>query len=106
VRDFIYADDVADACTALVDSRVNGAYNVGTGNGHSLREAAHAIIAQLGHGELVRFGEREAPVHDYPYVVADTSKIRSELGWSAALSLTEGIRRTVAALNATMNGVS
>ena len=105
VRDFIHADEVAQALATLVDSRASGAYNVGTGNGHSLREVAHAIIAELGHGELVRFGEREAPAHDYPYVVADAGKMQSELGWSAGISLTEGIRRTVAALNATMNGV-
>lgn len=105
VRDFIHADDVAQACVALVDSRASGAYNVGTGIGHSLREAAHAIIAHLGHGELVRFGEREAPAHEYPYVVADASKMERELGWSAGISLTEGIRRSLASLNATMNGV-
>lgn len=105
VRDFVHADEVAKALATLVDSRASGAYNVGTGEGHSLREVAHAIIAELGHGELVRFGEREAPPNDYPYVVADASKTRTELGWSAEISLTEGIRRTVAALNATMNGV-
>jgi nucleoside-diphosphate-sugar epimerase len=103
IRDFIHADEVAQACVTLVDGQANGAYNVGTGIGHSLREAAHAIIAHLGHGELVRFGEREAPAHDDPYVVADASKMRREHGWSAAISLAEGIRRTLAGLNATTN---
>jgi nucleoside-diphosphate-sugar epimerase len=60
VRDFIHADDGADACIALLDSRLSGPFNVGTGRGCSLREVAAVIVAELERGELLRFGEREA----------------------------------------------
>jgi nucleoside-diphosphate-sugar epimerase len=52
VRDFIHADDGADACIALLDSRLSGPFNVGTGRGCSLREVAAVIVAELGRGEL------------------------------------------------------
>jgi nucleoside-diphosphate-sugar epimerase len=97
VRDFVYADDVADACVALVEAEASGVYNVGTGQGSSLREVAAVIIAELGHGELVRFGERKAAPHEPPYLVADTAKTRREIGWKARLGLEEGIHMTIAA---------
>jgi nucleoside-diphosphate-sugar epimerase len=97
VRDFVYADDVADACVAMVDSEPSGAFNVGTGEGRSLREVAAAIVAELGHADLVRFGERQAPAHEPPYLVADMAKTRRVIGWKARLGLEEGIHMTIAA---------
>lgn len=105
VRDFVYVDDAAAACAALVDSEVSGAYNVGSGEGRSLRDMAQAIVAELGHGNLLRFGERPSPAHDPPYVVADIRKLRETLGWFPRISLEEGIRRCVAARNTVRDGV-
>jgi len=97
VRDFIHADDVADACIALLDSTLSGPFNVGTGRGCSLREVAAVIVAELGRAELLRFGEREASARDRAYVVADVSKIRDQLGWKPRLGLKEGIRLAIEA---------
>lgn len=97
VRDFIHADDVADACIALLDSGLSGPFNVGTGRGCSLREVAAVIVAELGRAELLRFGEREAPAHDRAYVVADVSRMRNQAGWKPRLGLKEGIRLTIEA---------
>jgi nucleoside-diphosphate-sugar epimerase len=102
VRDFIHVDDVAAALALLLQGRASGAYNIGTGQGHSLREAAQTIVSQLGHGELVRFGERAAPEHDYPFIVADPGRMRRDFAWSAKLSLDQGIRRTLAEANSAL----
>lgn len=96
VRDFVNVEDAAAACVALVDSGVSGAYNVGSGDGCSLRELAQIIVAELGHGELLRFGERSSPAHDPPYVVADIRKLRDAVGWSPRITLQEGICRSIA----------
>ena len=105
VRDFVYVDDVAAALAALTDGAVTGAYNVGSGVGCSLRECAQVIVAELGHGELLRFGERPAPAYDPSYVVADIGKIRRDIGWSPRISLQEGIHRSVVARSTVQNGV-
>lgn len=97
VRDFVNVEDAAAACVALVDSDVAGAYNVGSGEGRSLREMAQLIVGELGHGELLRFGERPSPAHDPAYVVADIRKLRDAVGWSPRITLQEGIRRSIAA---------
>lgn len=96
VRDFVNVEDAAAACVALVDSDVSGAYNVGSGEGRSLREMAQLIVGELGHGELLLFGERPSPAHDPPYVVADIRKLRDAVGWSPGITLQEGIRRSIA----------
>jgi nucleoside-diphosphate-sugar epimerase len=96
VRDFIHVDDVAAACAALLEADASGAYNVGCGEGHSLREVAAEIVRETGRGELVRFDAREAPAYDPPSVVADIAKIR-RLGWTPRIGLREGIRLTVGA---------
>lgn len=93
VRDFVYVDDVASACAALLDSESNGAYNVGCGEGRSLRDVAEEIVRETGRAELIRFGARETPAYDPPYVVADITKIRG-LGWKPGVGLREGIRIT------------
>jgi nucleoside-diphosphate-sugar epimerase len=97
VRDFIYVDDIAEACAALVAGTESGAYNVGSGSDASLRDVAEKIVGELGGRELVRFGAREAPAHDLARIVADIGKIREHFGWSPRVSLGEGLHRTIAA---------
>jgi nucleoside-diphosphate-sugar epimerase len=97
VRDFVYVDDIAEACAALVSGTESGAYNVGSGRSASLRDVAEKIIGELGGRELVHFGARETPAHDLARIVADTGKIREHFDWSARVSLEEGLDRTIAA---------
>ena len=97
VRDFVHVDEVAGACVALASGEANGAYNVCSGEGASLREVAALIAAETGHGELARFGERPAPAYDPPFVVGDARKMRCDLGWSAGIPLAAGLRMSVAA---------
>ena len=97
VRDFIHVRDVAEACAVLLDTDLNGIFNVGSGNACTLREVGALIAAEVGAEGLLRFNAREAPAHDRPYVVADMSKMLNQLGWKPQLALSEGIRITVAA---------
>ncbi|MGQ0512285.1 MAG: NAD-dependent epimerase/dehydratase family protein [Betaproteobacteria bacterium] len=97
IRDFIFIDDVAEACVALLDSDCSGAYNVGSGRGTTLRELAAAAVAQLGHAELIRFGARPPPAHDAARVVANVARIGRDLRWSPRIDIEEGLRRCIAA---------
>ncbi len=97
VRDFIFVEDVAEACVALLDSGCGGIYNVGSGTGTSLRQLAAAAVAELGHAELIRFGARAAPAHDPARVVANVDRIRGDLRWSPRVGIPEGLRRCISA---------
>lgn len=94
VRDFVFVGDVATALVALVGSRAEGVFDVGTGEGATVRRVIEAIVACTGRGELVRFGAR--PDDGRPPVwVADPARLRDEVGWTPAVGLEEGIARTV-----------
>lgn len=97
VRDFVYVEDVAEACVALLDSGCGGVYNVGSGTGTSLRELAAAAVAELGHAELIRFGARPPPAQDPARLVANVDRIRRDLRWSPRVGIPEGLRRCISA---------
>lgn len=97
VRDFVYVDDVAAALVALLDSKAQGAFNVGTGTGRSLQDVVAAITARLGRVDLVRFGARQPPPGDPQRVVANIGKLKEQTGWQPAYSMDTGIDATIAA---------
>jgi nucleoside-diphosphate-sugar epimerase len=94
-RDFVYVDDLATALSLLLASELAGPVNLGSGEATSLREVVEAIVAATGHPELARFGARPAPDGEPHVLVADADRVRNELGWAPAVTLEEGIRRTV-----------
>jgi UDP-glucose 4-epimerase len=91
VRDYIHVVDLADAHVAVLRSlrsRASGShsvYNVGTGSGASVAEMV-ALIAETT-------GLRHAPVvlprrpGDPARVVADPTRLRTEVGWTSKLSV-------------------
>ncbi|MBI5487506.1 MAG: NAD-dependent epimerase/dehydratase family protein [Deltaproteobacteria bacterium] len=97
VRDTNYVDDVVEAlCRAGASAEADGeVFNLG-GAPVGLVDLAQAIIRLAGRGsfELCEYpaASRGVEVGDY---VADTTKIEQRLGWKAAVSLDEGLRRTI-----------
>lgn len=97
VRDYLHVDDAARALADLVGSNRSGAYNIGSGDGHRVRDIIEAIGRICDAPELIEFGAIDRPADDAEAVVADIAKAR-DLGWSPRVELTEGLRSTVSAL--------
>jgi len=94
LRDFLYVEDVADAFVALVDSDAGGAFDIGSGEAIPLGKIVLRLGELAGKPEHVRLGE--APDRDEPYrIVADSPRLREELGWRPTRSLDEGLSRTL-----------
>ncbi len=84
VRDYIHIDDLATAhLLALEGTRPSEhrIFNLGNGNGFSVREVITAAESVTG----AEIPTREAPRRpgDPPMLVAASERIRSELGWEA-----------------------
>ncbi len=100
-RDYIYIDDVVEALLALGDPErqrgVHRVYNVGTGIGTPIVEMASAIVAAAGGGrvEFVSWPPLAQQIETGDFV-ADVSRIQDDLGWRPAVTLDEGLKRTVA----------
>ena len=87
IRDYIHIDDLADAHLLALDGAVaseHRIYNLGTGNGFSVREVIEAAREVTGRAVPVVESPRRAG--DPPRLVAASQKIRDELGWSPTRS--------------------
>ena len=75
-RDFIYAPDAGALFAALLFSEETGEFNVGSGQGSTVREVVEYVAAACGNIELVHFGARPTPHGDPPTLVAEMNKTR------------------------------
>jgi nucleoside-diphosphate-sugar epimerase len=90
-KDYIFIEDLAGALLTVVERQFEGAINLGTGLGVTVREVAREIGAMMGKPELVQ--ELNPPETDpMGYVVADATKLRG-LGWSPAFGLRAGLQK-------------
>lgn len=88
-REFLFADDAADACVFAAEQYSGGdILNVGTGVDVSIGEFAHTVADVVGFkGKLVF--DRSRP-DGTPHKLLDVSKMR-QLGWEAKTSLRDGL---------------
>jgi len=94
VRDFLYVEDVATAFAALLDNSATGAFDIGSGEAIALRSLLERLERLAGREQLVLFGE---PAPNEPArLVADSSRLRNEVGWEPRRHLDEGLERTLA----------
>ena len=98
-RDFVFVEDVVNAnllsATAALSEPVSHVFNVASGNSISLNHL-YSRICDLMCIEPKPVYEDLRP-GDIRHSSADISKIRQSLGFEPAVSLEEGLRRTIAA---------
>jgi GDP-L-fucose synthase len=98
-REFLFVDDLADACVHLMQHHPGGAgmYNVGTGTDLTIAELATTIADIVGFEGELRFDPSRPD--GTPRKLLDVSRMDA-LGWRASTDLRAGIERTVAWLDA------
>lgn len=90
VRDYIHVSDLADAHVLALQRLESGAeslarcFNLGNGNGFSVREVINAAKAITGKPVPVSVVDRRAG--DPPTLVADSTQARDVLGWTPRFS--------------------
>jgi GDP-L-fucose synthase len=91
-RDFLYVDDLADACVLLMErGAAEGLYNVGTGADLTVREIAETVMRVVGLRGRITFDAGKPD--GMPRKALDISRVRA-LGWEPRHTLEEGIRLT------------
>jgi len=87
IRDYIHVEDLADAHLKVMRCLTPGdrrRYNLGTGEGLSVRQIIDSVQRVTGKRLDVREGPRRPG--DPPRLYADPTLIREELGWSASMT--------------------
>ncbi|MBM6499834.1 GDP-L-fucose synthase family protein [Flavobacterium macrobrachii] len=92
MREFLHVDDMADAVVFALENQLDEhLYNIGTGIDLTIRELAELIQKIVGHqGEIVWDSSKPDGT---PRKLMDVSKMKN-IGWSATISLEEGIKAT------------
>ena len=89
-REFLYADDLADACIHLMKNYSSGELiNIGTGEDITIAEFARLVAAVVGYTGNINFDPSRPD--GTPRKLLDVSRL-AKLGWRARTSLEEGIR--------------
>jgi len=94
-RDFLHVADAADALAALLDSPIEGAVNVASGEATRLSDMIQIIGQQTGRADLVRLVALETPTDEPPVLTADVGRLKGELNWSPKFDLQAGLQSTV-----------
>jgi GDP-L-fucose synthase len=101
-REFLYSDDLADAClyllslpeetySGLLNSREAPLINIGTGEDLTIKELAELVARVLDFDCELEFDTSKQD--GTPQKLLDVSRLHG-LGWKATISLEDGIRRT------------
>ncbi|UWU96088.1 GDP-L-fucose synthase [Bradyrhizobium sp. CB1015] len=94
-REFLYVDDMADACVHLMKTYSSAELvNVGTGEDITIAEFARVVAAAVGYRGEISFDISRPD--GTPRKLLDISRL-AKLGWRARTSLEDGIRRAYAA---------
>ena len=94
-REFLYVDDMADACVFLMENNINeGIYNVGTGTDVTIRELAEVVMEVVGFKGGIVFDQTKPD--GTPRKLLDVSRLKT-LGWESKTPLAAGIKLAYAA---------
>lgn len=91
-REFIHADDIADACLALLEgdtSQLQFPLNLGTGNDFSIRELAAAIAGVVGYTGTLEWDTSKPD--GAPRKLLDSTRLL-EFGWRPTVDFEVGLK--------------
>ena len=94
MREFLYVDDMAEACVFLMENNINdGLFNVGTGVDVTIKELAETVMKVVGfEGDIVFDASKPDGT---PRKLLNVQRLQN-LGWQAHTSLRDGIAKAYA----------
>ena len=95
IRDFLYVYDVAAAFVALLESDLQGALNIASGQPLSLKEVILKIADKLDGRDLIKLGAVVSSAGQPRQLVADTFRLHNELKWRPKYNIDEGLAATI-----------
>lgn len=88
-RDFVHVSDVTRAALAMLDSRLEGVWNIGTGRSVSVNDLVREFFRVYERRVIVqRLPERRGELRNSRLKV---DRARDDLGWTAGVSLADGL---------------
>jgi nucleoside-diphosphate-sugar epimerase len=96
IKDYMYAGDVASALVALLNSKLIGTVNIGSGDETRIGDLIMKISSKLTKKNLIVIDNQKNIVpNNNQYLIADISRLKNELKWQPDYTLDEGLERTI-----------
>jgi len=95
IRDYSHAEDIASAFVTLLESRLEGALNIGSGDAVTLRDVVEKIAGKLNGRELIKFREPQSYSNSEPEVLLPDIKRLISTGWKKKFDLDRGLDDTI-----------
>lgn len=93
-RDFLHASDVAEGFVALLRSAESGVYNISSGQPVQLAGVVRELAQLLGANPQAVLDLTTVRPSEPPLLAGENLRLKA-LGWQPALSLAQGLERTV-----------
>jgi GDP-L-fucose synthase len=91
IRDFIYAEDVAEGMIFTVENKITEPVNLGSGEGNSIKELVELVIKHSGKDIDVKW-YTDVPSGDKQRLMSMNKM--NEYGFKSHTSLEEGVKKT------------
>ena len=96
LRDFLDVRDLGRCLALLLASEVDGAVNVASGEGVSVARIAGVLGDVIGRPDLIRLGAMSPPREEPASIVADTSRLMTQVGVRPEVGLEQGLSDAIA----------
>lgn len=93
-RDFLHASDVATGFIQLLNKKADGIYNICSGEPTRLADLVKTVAALIGADPEPLLALPTERPGEPPLVVGENQKLKA-LGWQPALTLAQGLERTL-----------
>ena len=94
-RDYLHAADVASAFIAVLESDIQGAVNIGSGQTYNLGEIVKAIATKLNAPKLVKLSTRDLAEYLEPIFLAPDIARLCSIRWTPTYTLSTGLDDTI-----------
>ncbi len=93
IRDFIYSGDVADAMMEMIEKKIHGPLNIGSGKGYTIKEIATTISKNVPNGPKKIIWKKTKFQGDKKRILS--MKKSNSFGIKSKTSLIDGIKKTI-----------
>ncbi len=98
-RDFIFVDDLTACYLAAIEKAETFTgpeiFNIGSGQRLQIRDVIETIAGLLDGQAYLKIGARPMRAGEPPSMIADIRKAKEHLDWQPAVSLKEGLKKTI-----------
>ena len=94
-RDFLYVEDVASGFVSILENKITGIVNIGSGRDVILKNVIETIGDKIGRKNLIRMGGLPSPQNDPPILGANTKRLTEEVGWAPKFNINTGLDHTI-----------